>query len=231
MFRARVAPRGTYVSDIFAEVDEDLRAERAKKLLQKYGVLLIAAAVLVVACVGAWQAFRYYEKRETARVAEIFLTAMRGAETAGAAERDQALTGLDQVAREGGAGYRALARLRAAAIRFDKGDRDAALALWDQVSADAGADPLLRDLAALQFVWHQIDTGNAAMLAARLAKLTIPGNGWRPLAEEAQALLDLREGRRDAARDILKRLSQDTTAPDGVRGRAGGLLSRLGGQE
>ena len=217
------------MSDIFAEVDEDLRAERAKKLLQKYGGLLIAAAVLVVAGVGVWQAFRYYENRETVRIAQIYMTAMRSAEVAAGAERDLALSGLDQVAREGSAGYRALARLRAASIRFDKGDRDAALALWNQVAADGGADPLLRDLASLQFVWHQIDTGDAAMLAARLAKLTAPENAWRPLAEEAQALLDLREGRKDAARDTLKRLSQDLTAPDGVRGRAGGLLNRLGG--
>ena len=50
------------------------------------------------------------------------------------------------------------------------------------------------------------------------------------MAEEAQALLDLRQGHNDAARDTLKRLAQDVTAPDGVRGRANGLLRRrLGG--
>ena len=118
---------------------------------------------------------------------------------------------------------------RAAALRFDTGQRDTALAQWDQVSTDSSIDPLLRDLAALQFVWHQIDTGTPADLRARLAKLTAPENPWRPLAEEAQALLELREGHKDAARDLLKRLSQDQQAPDGVRGRAGGLLTRLGG--
>ncbi|MCX7382392.1 MAG: hypothetical protein NT133_13455, partial [Alphaproteobacteria bacterium] len=124
--------------------------------------------------------------------------------------------------------YRSLARLREASLRFDAGERDAALALFDKVANDRGADPLLRDYAALQFVWHQIDTGAAPALRTRLAPLTAPDNAWRPLAEEAQALLDIREGRKDAARDTLKRLSQDPAAPDGVRGRAGGLLERLG---
>lgn len=217
------------MSDIFAEVDEDLRAERARKLLQKYGGVLIAAALVVIAATGAWQAWSYYQAKETARVAQVFLTAMREASTQAAADRTAALAGLDQVAREGASGYRALARLRAAAIRFDAGERDIALALWDQVSADSGVDPLLRDLATLQFVWHQIDTGTPADLRARLARITAPENPWRPLAEEAQALLELREGHKDAARDLLKRLAQDQQAPDGVRGRAGGLLTRLGG--
>ncbi len=65
------------MSDIFDEVDEDLRADRARKLMQKYGGLLLAAAVLVVVGVGGYQAWQYREARETARVADIFLAAMR----------------------------------------------------------------------------------------------------------------------------------------------------------
>ncbi len=216
------------MSDIFAEVDEDLRADRAQKMLKKYGGLLAGAAVVVVLGVGAWQAWRSYDARETARVAGIFLEASRAAASKEAAGRDLALAELAKVASEGSASYRSLARLREASLRFDAGERDAALALFDKVAADSGADPLLRDYAALQFVWHQIDTGAPATLRARLAPLTAPDNAWRPLAEEAQALLDIREGRKDAARDTLKRLSQDQAAPDGVRGRAGGLLERLG---
>jgi len=215
------------VSDIFAEIDEDLRAERASKLLKKYGGLLVVAAVAVVLGVGGWQLWRGYTARETARVAQVYLDALR----AGAvpAERDAALAGFEQVAKEGPAGYRALAKLRAAALRFDAGDKEAALTLWNAVAADQGVDPLLRDFAVLQWCWHQIDSADGKMLAGRLAPLAAPGNAWRPLAEEAQALVDLREGRKDAARETLKRLSQDQQAPDGVRGRAGGLLARLGG--
>ncbi len=216
------------MSDIFAEVDEDLRADRAQKMLKKYGGVLAGAALVVVLCVGAWQAWRAYEAKETARVAGIFLDATRAAASKAPADRDLALAELAKVAGEGSASYRSLARLREAGLRFDAGARDAALALFDKVAADSGADSLIRDFAALQWVWHQIDTGAPAALRARLAPLTAPDNAWRPLAEEAQALLDIREGHKDAARDTLKRLSQDQAAPDGVRGRASGLLERLG---
>ena len=55
--------------DIFDEVSEDLRAERAQQMLKKYGGLLAAAAVLVLAATGGWQAWKWHESREAARVA------------------------------------------------------------------------------------------------------------------------------------------------------------------
>jgi hypothetical protein len=49
------------------------------------------------------------------------------------------------------------------------------------------------------------------------------------MAEEQLALLDIRQGRMDAAKETLGRLARDTAAPIGVRNRAGALLARLGG--
>lgn len=220
------SPRVCRVSDIFAEVDEELRADKAQQMLKKYGAVLIAAAVVVVLAVAGWQAWRAWSAREAARVAGLFLDGMKAAE---AGQRDVALAELTKAGGEGGAGYRALARLREASLRFDAGEKDAALGLWDKVASDGAVDPLLRDFAALQWVWHQIDSAAPDALRNRLVPLAAPDAAFRPLAEEAQALLDIREGRKEPARLLLKRLSQDSAAPDGVRGRAAGLLERLGG--
>jgi hypothetical protein len=43
------------MSDIFQEVEEDVRRERYEKLWKKYGNYIIALAVLIVAGVAAWQ--------------------------------------------------------------------------------------------------------------------------------------------------------------------------------
>ena len=106
----------------------------------------------------------------------------------------------------------------------------AALALWNDVAADTSADKLLRDLASLEWALHQIDGGDPALVAARLAPLAMADNPWHPLAEEAQAMLALRQGKNAEARDTLKRLAQDVTTPEGVRRRANGLLAELGGE-
>ena len=171
--------------DIFDEVDEDLRAERARKALQRYGGVLVLAAVLVVAGAGGWQAWKSHAAKENARVAQLFLTGLDGAAGPPGDGRKAAELEFEQVAATGNAGYRTLARLRAAALKQDAGDAAGAEALWTQVAGDASADPLLRDAAVLQSVLHQIDSGDPAALRARLAPLAAPDNPWHALAEEA----------------------------------------------
>jgi hypothetical protein len=217
------------VSDIFEEVDEELRAERARKLLQRYAGVLVLAAALVVAGVGGWQAWKSHQAKVTAGIAQQYLDALQGASGPPGEARTAALLGLERVATEAGGGYRTLSRLREAALKADTGDAAGAEALWTQVAGDPSADPLLRDAATLQWVLHQIGTGDPATLLARLKPLAAPDNPWHALADEAQALIDLQQGHTDVARETLKRLAQDVTAPQGVRGTANALLAQVGG--
>jgi hypothetical protein len=143
--------------------------------------------------------------------------------------RAEAIAGFERVVASAPEGYRTLARLRMAALQADGGARAAALGTWQAVADDASADPLLRGLANLYWVEAQIETGEPAVLKARLDALVPANNPWHGLAQEAQALLDMRQGHTDMARQTLRTLSQDITAPEGVRGRATSLLARLEG--
>ncbi len=219
--------------DIFDEVDEELRAERAQQLLKKYGGLIVAGAVAVVGAAAGWQGWRWYEARQDQAAAVEYLTASNLADATAAGSSDTnraaAVAAFAQLAAKGPAGYATLARLREAALKADAGDVQGAAALWDSVAGDTSADPLLRDLASLLWAQHEIDRGDPSLLEARLKVLAAPENPWHILAEEQLALLDLRQGKGDQAKTTLRRLAQDVTAPSGVRGRASALLSRMGG--
>lgn len=205
--------------DIFDEVEEDLRADRAKRLAQKWGGIALGVALLALAGVGGWQAWRWNETRQATAAAATYLTLHRASEVEGA-DLATAANGFAALGRESPAGYRTLARLRAAALKAETGDLPAALALWTEVASDRDADPLYRDLATLLGVTHAIDSGDPAQLAARLAPLTADGNPWRASAREAQALLAIRRGAPEEARRILEALVADAAAPQGVRERA-----------
>jgi hypothetical protein len=218
------------VADIFDEVDEELRADRAQALLKRYGGVVVAIALLIVGAVAGWQAWRWWQNKQNVAVATEYLNATRIADAAGPAKDargKEAMAALGKVASSAPEGYRTLARLRAAALQADGGNAQAAAALWDQVAADGAADPLLRDFASLMWVNHAIDTGDPAVIEARLKPLASPENPWHALAREAQALLYMRQGKNDQARETLRPLSQDVTAPEGIRARANILLTRL----
>jgi hypothetical protein len=116
--RRRVTPIvRTAVPDIFDEVDEDLRADKAQRLLRKYGGALIAVAVAVVLGAAGWQAWQWREGQQRAALAASYLAAMRTADTQKGAGRQAAAPEFAALAARAPAGYRSLARLREAALR------------------------------------------------------------------------------------------------------------------
>lgn len=205
--------------DIFDEVEEDLRAERARKLAQRWGGVALGVALLALGATGGWQAWTWHQSRQAATAAETYLTLHRATEREGA-DLAGAGSGFASLGRDAPEGYRILARLRAAALKAETGDLPGALALWNEVAADQAADVIYRDLATLLAVTHALDSGDPAQLTARLAPLVAEGNPWRASAREAQALLAIRRGAPDEARRILEALVSDTAAPSGVRERA-----------
>lgn len=211
--------------DIFDEVKEELRAERARKLWVRYGGVLAGVALLAVAGVGGWQGWHWYQQRQAGQTALTFLEVHRAAEAPGA---DLKAAGERFVAIAQGApeGYQILARLRAAALKAETGDRDAALALWDQVAGDGRAPQVYRDLASLMWALHGLETQDPAALDSRLAPLT--GGTWAASAKELQALVAVRRGQAAEAKKNLEALAADVTAPQGVRERAGRVAAGLG---
>jgi hypothetical protein len=216
------------VPDIFDEVEEDYRAERMKRLLARYAGLLTGAALLVVLGVAGLQGWRWWQDRAAAQAAVAYLAAGRSAAEPGADAKAVAER-FAGIAAEAPSGYRMLSRLRAAALLAEAGDKPGALALWDAVAADDAVDPLYRDLATVTWGLHSLDAGDPAAIEARLAPLAEGTDPWRASAAEILALAALKRGETEAARRGLAALAADDTAPQGVRDRAGRLLSGLGG--
>ncbi len=212
--------------DIFDEVSEDLRAEKARSLLQRYGRVLIGAMLLTLVMVGVADWLLQQKTADHDAVAMKFLTAQKQAASKHPPkDLDQDLAA---IAATGPAGYQVLARLQLAATEWDQGAHDKAIATWDKVAADGSVPQLLRDLATFNSVQHQVDTGNAQTLKERLSPLVTGDTRWRPLAEQVTALLDLRLGRTKEAKAIMKSLSEDTQAPPGIRQMAQDIMITLG---
>src|SRR5690606_6101150 len=173
-----------------------------------------------------WQAWGWYQQRQVTAAAAAYLAAERDAAAPGADLKAAAERFAEQ-GRDSAGGYRTLARLRAAALKAETGERDAALALWDQMGRDSGGEPLYRALATLLYALHSLDSPGAdpADLAARVAPLTGPDSPWRASAQEVAALIALKRGEREEAQRMLQALAQDVTAPQGVRGRAGRIAA------
>lgn len=220
--------------DIFDEVEEDLRAERARALGRRYAGLGIALAVLILAGTGGYVAWQQNHTASVNALADRFITAQKQADRAasslGKVDMEAAAppqAAFADIAATGPAGYRVLARLRLAALQWQTGQHEKAIATWQAISDDAGAPTLLRDLATVTSAQHQVDGGEPVLLRQRLEALSGDENPWAPLANETLALLDIRTGRVREAAAILQRLAKSPKAPQDMREMAGDVLTTL----
>lgn len=211
------------MADIFNEVEEDLRRDRAKAAWKRYGGWVIGAVAAVVLGVGlheGWQWWQANQRIERAQTFEIARTMVEEGDTA------SAVATLDGLA-QGGAGFAVVARLEAARALLNAGDRAGAVAQYEALAADADIDALYRDLGTLMAVANA-PGGDAADRIARLAPLMVETSPWRHSAREIAAGLALEMGDRDGALAYLRATAEDLSAPQAVRGRAAELLRALG---
>lgn len=210
------------MADIFHEVDEEVRREQLKRLWQRYGNLLIAACILVVAAIGAWRGYDYWRAKKAGETGMAFERAVTLAE---AGQHKKAEAAFAKIAADGAAGYRVLARLRAAA-ELAQTDRTAAVAAYDALAADKGAGAVIRDLAGVRAGLLLVDTDSYADMRKRLEPLTASGRTFRFTARELLALSAWKSGDMSATQKWTDMLMSDPATPAGTRSRAQ-ILSEL----
>jgi hypothetical protein len=210
------------VTDIFNEVDEEIRRERLTKLWQRYGNYLIALCVLAVAAVGAWRGYEWWQAKQAARAGAAFQQAV---ELAQAGKSQQAEAAFAKVATDGTAGYRVLARLREAA-ELAPTDRKAAVKAYDQIAADRDVGQVIRDLASVRAAYLLVDTAPYTELQTRLEPLTADDRTFRHTAREILALSAWKAGNMTAAGKWTDMILADPQTPAGTRSRAE-VLSEL----
>ena len=164
------------MSDIFQEVDEEVRREQLKKLWERYGIFLIAACVLLVVAVGGWRAYNGGRPRRPPRPAPPSRPRSRWPSEGKNKEAEDAFA---KLAADGTASYRMLAKFREAA-EVARRDPKAAVAIYDQLAADGSVGRVLQDLAALRAGTILVDTAPYSEIAQRLEPLTAPDRDLPP---------------------------------------------------
>jgi hypothetical protein len=210
------------VTDIFQEVDEEVRREQLKKLWDQYGNYLIAVCVLVVVGVAAWRGYQWWEAKQAAQSGAAFEQAVT---LAAAGKHQEAEAAFAKLATDGTAGYRVLARLREAA-ELSTTDSKGAVAAYDEIAADKSAGQIIADLAAVRAGFLLVDTAPYSEIRDRLEPLAAADRTFRYSAREILALSAWKANDVTAARQWIDMIMIDPQTPAGTRSRVG-VLSEL----
>ncbi len=207
------------MSDFIREVDEEYRQDQFRKFLIRYWPALVFGAVVILAGAGAWRGTLYLRQQQAEAAGDRYYDAVEQARDNPAA----ALPALDALAKDAPAGYRLLARLRAAG-ELGKSDPAGGARGFDAIAADATIDPDLRDVAALRAGILMVDTADAAELHRRLDPVADANSTYRHIAREMLAVAALKRGDDTEAGKDLDAIVADPTTPGEIRQRAGFYL-------
>jgi hypothetical protein len=204
------------MSDIFREVDEDVRRDQAVEFWKKYQNYIIGLVVVVLIAAAGW---RFYDWRRT-QAAEAagarFEQAMTLERTGKNSEADAAFA---KLAADSPAGYAVLARL-ADAANLAKSDPNRAIAAYDALSDDSSLGPLFREAARLRAAILRLDNGQTEKAKTALDGLAAPTGAFRSTAREVLGAAALAAGDFDGAGKWLDLIAADPEAPQSARQNA-----------
>ena len=222
------------MSDIFREVEEDVRRERLEKFWKRYGAWLIAAGILLLAAVAGWQLLTRHKASIAVRDSEAFAGAQRisnpveAAKAFGAlaqtAGRDTGMFAPLYNAIPGSSGYTPVAKMAQAGALFASGQLKPALDLYKEVGQ---RDDQIGRAALLRAAWIIANTAPRKEIEDLLAPLNKDGDAWQPLAREVLAYSDFRAAKIKQAADGYRALVENELSPQALRTRARAMVDFL----
>jgi hypothetical protein len=205
------------LSDIFREVDEEMRRDQLRKLWERYGIFFIALAILFVAAVGGWRAYGWWQAKLAAQAGSAFTEALVLGEQGKHQEAEAAFA---KIAAEGTASYRSLAALRAAGELAER-DPKAAIGAYESLANNKSLGPLMQEMAVLRAAFLMVDTAPYEQLRARIEPLTTPERTYRHSARNCSYVVN--------ARRWLEMILADGDTPGTTRSQAEMLMTMIGG--
>jgi hypothetical protein len=209
------------MSDIFREIDEEVRRDKLVDIWNAYGNWIIGLAVLIVIGVGGWR-FQEHRTLQASEAASARIElALKDAREGRGEEAEKAFA---EIVKDAPAGYRLLARFRNAG---EVGKRDAAEGSkqFDLLASDASLEQSMRDLARLRSVMLRLDEMSFAETRAALEGMAAPAGIWRHTAREILGIAALKANEFDAAARWFDTIASDKETPAGLRQRADQYLA------
>jgi len=212
------------MSDVFREVNEELRREQLKKLWQRFGKYVIGAAVLIVLAVAGYQIVQGIQARQAAESGDRYQAAT---DLYFDGEYEAAEAAFLDLAEDGYGGYPTLALMSAAGARAERGDFAGAVELLDQVIADNGTESTLRDAARIRAAYFLLDTAPLSEIRQRIEPLSTEGNAYRVVALEIMTVSAIQVEEYDLALDWVIGMANDPLASQATNARATSLFSYI----
>ena len=214
------------MSDVFQEVDEDLRRQEVEEIWAKYGPWAVGVAVVGIAIASAYM---YWQDQKETALGDASDVLLGGIEQVLEGENESAVTTFTDLAADAPGGYQTMALFQLAAAQRLDGHLIEAVQTYDLLAADNNLDAAYRDLARLYAGYAAAESPLMGFdeIEARLGSVATGTGPWRYHALEVLAFVSFNGGDLDGAREYYRQITDDGQASQQVAARANEMLNMV----
>lgn len=212
------------MADLFQEIDDELRQDKASRMWRVYGKYVVAAAIVIIISVGGykfWQQ-KQLDDGETASIAyEAALARSASGDHKGAIDQFNG----EEIGTV--AGYAALSQMQKANLAMKINDFEAALITFKDIAKNDNYPQSIKEWASFRYAAVSVEKQIGSNAPADLDSLIATDSPWRFLAKEIKAIREIETGNKSGAKAIFSELADDENAPERLRVRAAEFLKTL----
>ena len=213
------------MSDIFQEVDEELREEKYKSLWRKYKYYLIGSLILFILAITVNAFWKNYSLKEVNDRSERFFAAIEMSQK----DKDSAINLLQEFSNEEASNSEynvMMASFAEAAIRRSEKDFNGALTIYKNL-IDKETSNFYKDYAKLSSAEMLIALNNNKEAKVILDNLILSSSELKNIAMEYLGYIEINEGNISQARIIFKSIVEDAASTENMKNRSREVLSIL----
>lgn len=209
---------------LLREIADDVKSDELKSLWNKYGLLIILVVALALTAAVSFETFKNWANRRNQEISNAYAVAIS---LQNQGRLDESLSILQNITERTSGIYQDIAKLQIANIYFEQNKPQEAAALLAELSEDGG-NSQMKEIAALKLAAYKLDSqAPAAEIKALLDPLTDNEDANYNVARELLAMLAIRDGNIDEAKQQYEKIIGSPNISDGLKARAQDMLSLL----
>lgn len=213
---------------LLKEIEADVKNEQLKSLWDKYGLLIILLVALALTAAVSYETFKSWSNKRTQELSNAYAVAV-SLENQG--RLDDSLQIFDNLAKSRHDVYADAAKLQIANIYFEQNKAEEAMMVLDQLAHARGANPQMRDIAAIKLASFKLDSkAPAKEIRDLLEPLTTKDSNWVNIAHELLAMLAIREGDMEGAKTEYEKIVNAANVQDSLKARARDMITIISDQ-
>lgn len=206
----------------FDEVDEEVRNERFKELINKYGGVILTILIIALSLavgyekIGEWR----IHKAEQQNVRYVQALAQ-------STDYEHNITEMENIVATSSGLYKDIAHLQIANIYLDNNETEKGLEVLRQITNDNNVTDKVREIATVKLATYIIDTASYQDVKNLLSPIIANNGAWASMAKELLAMSAIQNKDIAKATELYQELLTNGNLSDDFKARINDVLASI----